>query len=588
MIFPPRLPKPVRLTSWCAGLLLFVLCLVARATQPTLPLNDATPRIDAWPSLTWLVETGKPHSPTEAYARREQFNTPAGPRLTLGMQKRPYWLHLPLNVLASSDGRWVLDIDHPPLLQLDAYVLLKGQVVQHESLGSLRPGANRELRTLSHAVTLQLQPGQSYDLLIRVETTSASILPITLQKPASLLNQALGEQMLQGMLLGLALCLLAYSLLQWFSLRDPLFLWYVLMTGGSVWFAAYFHGVGSQLLWSDSPWLARHSGGLSAMVATCGGFLFISEILHSRQPLAWRLKLMRGGAVLACLLALAYGLDAFDSRAMVAIVTVLGPVPALIGIPGAWHLARRRDPMGATLLVAWAVYFASVLVSASIIQGRMPINFWTQHALQFGATLDMLLFMHVLGLRSKAMQQAAAAAHQERDRMRSLAYNDPLTGLPNRRGLHLALTHALTQCNPQRPLAVYLLDLDGFKPVNDRYGHDVGDELLVAVTRRLQDHLRQADLVARLGGDEFVVVAQVHSGQQAHDLGQKLLEAYRLPFTIGPDLQVTVGLTIGYAMAPQDGTDGMELLRLADAAMYAGKQSGKFCLRRCTSAISPA
>ncbi len=172
--------------------------------------------------------------------------------------------------------------------------------------------------------------------------------------------------------------------------------------------------------------------------------------------------------------------------------------------------------------------------------------------------------------------------------MRSLAYNDPLTGLPNRRGLQLALTHALTQCNPQRPLAVYLLDLDGFKPVNDQYGHDVGDELLVAVTRRLQDHLRQADLMARLGGDEFVVVAQVHSGQQAHDLGQKLLEAYRLPFTIGPDLQVTVGLTIGYAMAPQDGTDGMELLRLADAAMYAGKQSGKFCLRRYTSAISPA
>lgn len=244
--------------------------------------------------------------------------------------------------------------------------------------------------------------------------------------------------------------------------------------------------------------------------------------------------------------------------------------------------------MGATLLVAWAVYFASVWVSASIIQGWLPINFWTQHALQFGATLDMLLFMHVLGLRSKAMQQAAAAAHQERDRMRSLAYNDPLTGLPNRRGLHLALTHALTQCNPQRPLAVYLLDLDGFKPVNDRYGHDAGDELLIAVTRRLQDHLRQTDLVARLGGDEFVVVAQLHSAQQAHDLGQKLLEAFRQPFNVGAHVQVTVGLTIGYAVAPQDGTDGMELLRLADAAMYAGKQSGKFCLRRCISAISPA
>ena len=578
----------MRLASWCASLLLFMLCLAARATQPTLTLDDATPRIDAWPALTWLVESDAPLSAAEAYTLRDRFNAPTGPQLTLGMQKRPYWLHLPLNVLPSSDGRWVLDIDHPPLHQLDVYVLLGGHIVQHAALGSLHPSAARELQTLSHAATLQFHPGQSYELLIRVSTSSASILPITLQKPAALFNQALSEQMLQGLLIGLALCLMAYSLLQWLSLRDPLFLLYVLMTAGSVWFSAYFHGVGTQLLWSGNPWLARHSGGMSAMLATFGGFLFISEILHSRQPQPRRRQLMRGGAVLACLLALAYGFDAFDSRKMVAIVTLLGPAPALIGLPGAWHLARRRDPMGATLLVAWAVYFASVWVSAGIIQGWLPINFWTQHALQFGATLDMLLFMHVLGLRSKAMQQAAAAAHQERDRMRSLAYNDPLTGLPNRRGLHLALTHALTQCNPQRPLAVYLLDLDGFKPVNDRYGHDVGDELLVAVTRRLQDHLRQADLVARLGGDEFVVVAQVHSGQQAHDLGQKLLEAYRLPFTIGPDLQVTVGLTIGYAMAPQDGTDGMELLRLADAAMYAGKQSGKFCLRRCTSAISPA
>lgn len=573
----------MRLASWCAGLLLLVFCLAARATPAALVLDDATPRIDAWPALTWMVEPDSPLHALEAFALRGQFTPPAGPRLTLGIQKRPYWLHLPLNVLAQSDGLWLLDVDHPPLHQLDVYVLHSGQVIQHAALGSLRPNTARELRTLSHTATLQLRPGQAYDVLIRVETTSASILPITVQKPAALLNQALGEQMLQGLLIGLALCLMAYSLLQWISLRDPLFLLYVVMTCGSVWFSAYFHGVGAQFLWGGNVWLARHSGGLSAMLATFGGFLFISEILQTRLPSPWRLRLMRGGAALACLLALAYSLDAFDSRTMAAIVTVLGPAPALIGMPGAWRLARQRDPMGATLLVAWVVYFVSIWMSAGVIQGGLPVNFWTQHALQFGATLDMLLFMHVLGLRSKAMQQAAAAAHQERDRMRSLAYNDPLTGLPNRRGLHLALAHALTQCTTQRPLAVYLLDLDGFKPVNDRYGHDVGDELLVAVTRRLQDHLRQADLVARLGGDEFVVAAKLHSGQQAQDLGLKLLEAFRQPFTIGKETQVTVGLTIGYAVAPQDGTDGMELLRLADAAMYTGKQSGKFCLRRCTS-----
>ena len=123
----------------------------------------------------------------------------------------------------------------------------------------------------------------------------------------------------------------------------------------------------------------------------------------------------------------------------------------------------------------------------------------------------------------------------------------------------------------------YVMDLDGFKPVNDQHGHDVGDELLVAVARRLQCHLRQSDVIARLGGDEFVVMTgELHSTAQAHELGLKLLEAFSSPFALG-GIQVQVGLTIGYAIAPIDSQDGAGLIKLADAAMYSGKQSGKFC-----------
>jgi diguanylate cyclase (GGDEF)-like protein len=170
--------------------------------------------------------------------------------------------------------------------------------------------------------------------------------------------------------------------------------------------------------------------------------------------------------------------------------------------------------------------------------------------------------------------------------MHSLAHTDPLTGLPNRRGLSIALASALPHSGPNSLLAVYVMDLDGFKPVNDRHGHDVGDELLIAVTRRLQGHVRQSDVVARLGGDEFVVMAgHLGSSQQAQELGLKLLEAFRTPFSLG-DLQVEVGLTIGYAIAPDDSNDALGLLKLADAAMYSGKQGGKFCLRRNTGDLA--
>ena len=191
------------------------------------------------------------------------------------------------------------------------------------------------------------------------------------------------------------------------------------------------------------------------------------------------------------------------------------------------------------------------------------------------------LFLRVLGQRSAALRHAASEALRERDTMRSLAYTDSLTGLSNRRGMQMALQSALAQASPQRLVAVYLMDLDGFKPVNDTYGHDVGDDLLVAVGHRLEANVRQhTDLVARLGGDEFIVMArELATPQQAQELGQSLLHAFEQPFRLS-HLSIQVGLTIGYALAPLDSDDAQHLVRLADAAMYAGKESGKHCIRR--------
>ena len=137
-------------------------------------------------------------------------------------------------------------------------------------------------------------------------------------------------------------------------------------------------------------------------------------------------------------------------------------------------------------------------------------------------------------------------------------------------------------------MAVFLLDLDGFKLVNDRLGHDAGDALLVQVGQRLRAQVRQADLVARLGGDEFVVMAPGIPGEaEALVLGRKLLNAFRQSFNVeGQDCRV--GLTIGFALAPQDGLQADDLLKRADAAMYAGKQAGRHTVRRSGASVGLA
>lgn len=586
-----RLPRqwlPAQLRRWWLGCLLILLnaANACWATPSPLPLRDDQPSVNAWPAVTILADPARAMSVQSVMARPSDFSAPPRTSGTLGVRPHPVWVRIPLAVSPTSDGAWVLDIDYPVLNSVEVYLTTDGHVRQQATLGSLQPFSQRPLRSRTHALALSLQAGQEYVLLLRVETRGAMVLPITLSKPTAWHSAALNEQMLQGILTGLALCLLIYSLAQWVNLRDVLFIQYALLLTGSLLFSLHLFGLGTQYLWQDSPWFEVHAAGLSALMATCGSFLFISQALVGHHPQSRLLRTMRGGALLCLCLALVHVLDILSTAATAAIVSVLGLVPALMGIPGATRRARQGDPVGTSLLLAWLVYFVATAIVIGVINGWVPVNFWTLHSFQLGATLDMLLFMRVLGLRTKALRTEALHANRERDAMHSLAHTDPLTGLPNRRGLNMALASALAHCGPDKLLAVYVMDLDGFKPINDQHGHDVGDELLVAATRRLQTQVRQSDVVARLGGDEFVVMTgQLSTAHQAHELGLKLLDAFRAPFSLG-DLQVQVGLTIGYAIAPTDSHDAVGLLKLADAAMYSGKQGGKFCLRRNTGDLA--
>jgi diguanylate cyclase (GGDEF)-like protein len=155
--------------------------------------------------------------------------------------------------------------------------------------------------------------------------------------------------------------------------------------------------------------------------------------------------------------------------------------------------------------------------------------------------------------------------------IRHMATHDGLTGLPNRTVLFERTEEALTRVRRGELLAVLALDLDGFKSVNDTLGHPIGDSLLREVTERLRSCIREIDTAARLGGDEFVVLqADVKGPEEAGTLAQRIVERITGPFEVEGH-QIVVGISIGIAMAPIDGTDGATLLRNADIALYRAK-----------------
>ncbi|MCP1242140.1 sensor domain-containing diguanylate cyclase [Acetobacter lambici] len=167
---------------------------------------------------------------------------------------------------------------------------------------------------------------------------------------------------------------------------------------------------------------------------------------------------------------------------------------------------------------------------------------------------------------------------QEQEAQR--ARHDVLTGLPNRLALTEYLPQALARAQRHgTSVAVGLIDLDGFKHVNDTYGHEAGDRLLQQLGQSLQALLRQTDYVARLGGDEFVVVFEGLTTTQATEQVEIVLNtlhtAVEKPFAVTPEASATVGMTLGLALYPQDGGDIEHLLKRADMAMYHAKQNKK-------------
>jgi diguanylate cyclase (GGDEF)-like protein len=158
-----------------------------------------------------------------------------------------------------------------------------------------------------------------------------------------------------------------------------------------------------------------------------------------------------------------------------------------------------------------------------------------------------------------------------------MARSDVLTGLPNRFDLGERFNQVTSLGRESGDIAVHCLDLDRFKPVNDRHGHPVGDLLLQAVSDRLARTVRGTDFVARIGGDEFVVVqGGISDATEAEFLARRIVKVISEPYTIG-NLTITVGTSIGFALVSQHGAVLDKLIGAADQALLRAKAAGGGC-----------
>jgi diguanylate cyclase len=178
---------------------------------------------------------------------------------------------------------------------------------------------------------------------------------------------------------------------------------------------------------------------------------------------------------------------------------------------------------------------------------------------------------------------------ETKQEMASLARYDDLTKLPNRLLLRERFNRSLAEVRRDGSLiALHYLDLDHFKPVNDRFGHPVGDALLAAVAQRLSGLTRSSDTVARLGGDEFVIVqVGIQHRDEAEMLARRIIRTLSTPFSIDGH-EIRIGTSVGISMLPRDGMTMEEAISCADTALYASKSRGRGGLAFCNEAPPPS
>ncbi len=308
--------------------------------------------------------------------------------------------------------------------------------------------------------------------------------------------------------------------------------------------------------------------GADAVVTGMRMLLTYRAIAGARRGISRPTDLYFISAILWCLI-----------QGVISMVTVASNIPALQAAGAATTIA--------TLFFACARNYpaprlAITMYMAIQIPSSMGICFVEDHSLWVFLLQAPMYFVACMALlyrfQALSMGQMQLRVESERD-----ARYDPLTQLFNRAGFAEAV--AAVQADGQRPFALFYLDLDGFKAVNDRFGHDAGDQLLADVAARLRANLRSADVLARFGGDEFVILVPDLPEDQAPALAQSLVQRISDPLYPQPEGgEVKIGVSVGFACYPADGTALKPLQLAADTALYEAKRAGKGVWRRAKQA----
>ncbi|RUO18967.1 hypothetical protein CWE08_10425 [Aliidiomarina iranensis] len=543
----------------------------------------------------------------------DQWNSIGNEAPSFGYDTTPHWLRVDV---PAADFYRLLQIEYPLLDHVDVYFVAFDGRVEHHYMGDTQPFYRRPIAADGFVVPVPFN--DAHTMFIRVQTSSSLSVPIRIWE-TSAFHQAEGPRYVAiGLYFGVLLCMVVYNLFGYVVTREASFFSYSIYVVFTGLLMAALSGVGFRYLWPNGLWLQERAitlfGGLAFVFAT----LFITQLLSLRKKSkGWHTGLLIlgsfAGLVAICSLFLPYAITIF----MLLPFSVIACFYVLVLGVAMWVKGMQHAQI---FTLAWFAFLVSIIFNSLGYLGLIDGQFIQRYAIMIGSGIEVLLLSWVitlmysaertekLGAQEQMLQHAMAAQEAQRvlneeletrveDRTRELqsvseslqranaelerqSNEDGLTKLFNRRFFD---THIYAEFQRSRrahtPLALVLLDIDHFKVLNDTYGHQAGDAVLVEFAQRLQKvATRLNDVVCRYGGEEFAIILPATDLTAAETVAKRLLRAVgETPFASVGNTNEPMEVTASAGVAViRDNMDNVaDLIAAADQALYGAKNRGR-------------
>lgn len=532
------------------------------------------------------------HPDTQATFRPTTADTP-----NFGFTSAAVWLRVELVNTERLRTQWILEVAYPLLDHVDLYVVRANGATSMQRGGDRLPFSERAAAARHINFELELPHDEPVTLYLRVRSGSSVQVPLVLWEKHAFYSSDREGQLVLGLHYGVIVAMLVFSTMVYFSTRSRAYLFYVGYLACYAFLQLSLNGLAFQYFWPRHP--ALNDIATTFFVgATCAfavqfsrGFLDLGR--HSR----W----LDRASLVALLASIAVALAApmFSYADVIKAATGVGLLGSVVILCSAAVCLLKKEKQALYLTLAWTIFLVAIVVFSLKTMNLLPANVITQHAMQVGSALEVVMLGFALTHRYKLLMeeshrlQAEAAATLEAQvhrrtaelndalqqlsaanaSLEELSQRDPLTHARNR----LYLSRRFGELSAQRvePLSLVLLDIDHFKRINDEVGHVAGDECLRHLCEVATRTLRGgSDELVRMGGEEFAVLLSGANSEQARVIGERLRSAIESTPAMVGERTIALTVSIGVATAqPGHGAELPNLLAQADMALYAAKRA---------------